>query len=395
MSPPRPAAGTAGSAEVDAPAGLSASVALRRGTLELDAELVGGPDEVVAVVGPNGAGKSTLLAALAGLVPVDAGWVRIDGEVLDDPATATFVPAERRRVGVVFQDALLLPHLDVAANAAFGLRSAGVPRRRAGALARRWLDALGVGDLAGRRPGTLSGGQAQRVAIARALAPGPRLLLLDEPFAALDPTGRAALRRDLRGALRAGPDPAATGADPQGDHRGGHRGGGDGRSAPPTVLVTHDPLDALALADRLVVLEAGRVTQAGPVAEVVRRPRTRHVADLVGTNLYRGVASGTEVALEGRGALRTADADEGPVFALVPPSAVSLHASEPAGSARNRWPVVVTGVEALGERVRVHLAGSPDVVAEVTPGAVHELGLAPGTEVWATVKATEVTTYPA
>ena len=358
------------------PGALVADVRLRRGELDLEAALTAQPDEVVAVVGPNGAGKSTLLAALAGLVPLDAGAVRLGDEVLDDPVADRFVPAEQRRVGVVFQDALLLPHLDVRANVAFGLRATGRTRAAAADAADRWLAALGIAELADRRPAALSGGQAQRVAIARALAPAPRALLLDEPLAALDAGSRAALRRDLRGALRAG--------------------GGDGPPvAPPTVLVTHDPLDALALGDRLVVLEAGRVTQDGPVADVVRRPRTRHVADLVGTNLYRGRADGTAVAVAGGGSLVTADAHRGPVFALVAPGAVTLHAVAPEGSARNRWPVVVGGVEALGERVRVHLDGAPPVVAEVTPAAVAELGLVPGAEVWAAVKATEVTTYPA
>ena len=371
-------------------AGLRAAIRLRRGAFTLDVAVAAGPGEVVAVVGPNGAGKSTLLATLAGLLPLDAGRVALGDAVLDDPAADVFVPPERRGVGVVFQDPLLLPHLDAAANVAFGLRATGAPRGQADQIARRWLDALGVSELAGRRPGELSGGQAQRVAIARALAGAPGLLVLDEPFAALDAGARAALRRDLRQILRRGTEVAADDPDPDpGAPRPRHP-----TAAPPTVLVTHDPLDALAVADRLVVIEGGAVTQDGPVTEVVARPRTRHVADLVGTNLYRGRARGTTVALHDGGTLHTAVPHDGEVLVLVPPGSVTVHAREPEGSARNRWPLHVAGTEALGERIRVHLEGAPSIVAEVSPAAMAELGLVPGQRVWAATKASEVTAYP-
>ncbi len=185
---------------------------------------------------------------------------------LDEPATRTFVPPEDRRVAVVHQDFVLFPHLRVLDNVAFGPRSAGVPRRRADQVAREWLERMDLGDYALDRPASLSGGQAQRVALARALAADPEVLLLDEPLSALDVTTRATTRRDLRHHLDA--------------------------FAGATVVVTHDPLDALLLAGRVAVLEAGRVTQAGSVAELTSHPRTRYVADLIGTNLLRGVADG-------------------------------------------------------------------------------------------------------
>ncbi|MCU1693669.1 MAG: transporter ATP-binding protein, partial [Frankiales bacterium] len=218
-------------------------------------------------------------------------------------------------------------------------------------------------------PGQLSGGQAQRVALARALAPQPRLLLLDEPLAALDASTRMQVRSDLRA----------------------HLAGFDGC----TVLVTHDPLDAMVLADALVVVEDGVVVQRGTPAEVARAPRTDYVASLVGLNLYRGTALGGRVEVTGGGTLATTDSQQGPVFAAFPPGAVVLHAEHPAGSARNSWRGVVAGLEQRGDTIRVQLDASPPVLADVTAAAVAELRLVPGAPVWAAVKATEVRTYPA
>jgi molybdate transport system ATP-binding protein len=353
------------------PTGLDAHLDVTRGRFHLDAALAVPAGAVVAVLGPNGAGKSTALAALAGLVALDGGHIRLDGTTLDDPGAGAHRPPEDRGIGVVFQDHLLFPHLTARDNVAFGLRARGVPVRVARARAADWLGRLGLADHADRRPRQLSGGQAQRVALARALATDPRLLLLDEPLAALDAGTRAAVRRDLRRHLD--------------DFAGA------------TLVVTHDPLDAIALATAVVVLEEGRVAQAGPLGEVTRRPRSRYVAELIGLNLLHGVAGGTTVTLTGPAAasVTVAEPGHGTVHLLIHPHAVALHTTAPDGSPRNRWPGHIEGFDLLEDRVRVRLTGPVPLVAEVTAAAVAALGLREGQAVWAVVKATEIEMYPA
>jgi molybdate transport system ATP-binding protein len=350
---------------------LAAHVQLGLGALALDVELTAPPGEMVVVVGPNGAGKTTLLRALAGLQPLDAGHVTLDGFVLDDAAAGVLVPPERRPVGVVFQDGLLFPHLSALENVAFGLRSRGVARREARRRAAGWLERVGLTGREHARPAELSGGQAQRVALARALAPQPRLLLLDEPLAALDATTRVETRRDLR------------------RHLASHDG--------VRILVTHDPLEALALATTIVVVEDGRVVQSGPPDDVRARPRSRYVADLVGVNLLEGTGEGHEVVLGSGARLTVADpAPPGQVLAVLHPRAVALHrGARPAGSPRNVWEATVGSLDFEGDRVRVRLAGPVPVVAEVTPAAVRDLGVEEGSSVWASAKATEISVYPA
>jgi molybdate transport system ATP-binding protein len=273
---------------------------------------------------------------------------------------------------MVFQDYLLFAHLSAVDNVAFGPRCAGVPRARARAAALELLERVGLADRAHLRPRALSGGQAQRVALARALAVRPRLLLLDEPLAALDAHTRVEVRSGLRHHLA--------------------------EVEAATVLVTHDPLDAMVLADRVTVIEEGRVVQEGPPAEVARRPRTGYVARLVGLNLYRGTAEGTSVAVEGggpEGRVAVAGEHRGPVFVAFPPRAVALYRERPDGSPRNVWPLTVAGVERFGDQVRVRLDGALAVNADITPAALADLGLEPGTRVWAGVKAAEVRCYPA
>jgi len=339
------------------------------GEFRLDAELQAGAGEVVALLGPNGAGKSTMLRAAAGLLRLDAGTVALDGQVLDDPAAGIFVEARRRRIGVVFQDHRLFPHLRVLDNVAFGLRARGLGRAPAREQAAGWLDRLGVGDLARRRPGELSGGQAQRVALARALASEPAALLLDEPLAALDVQTRAEVQGELR------------------EHLGTFAG--------PTVLVTHDPIEALLLADRIVVLECGRIVQDGSAAEITSRPLTNYVARLVGVNLYAGSAAGHRVALDGGGELAIADPADGPVLVAVRPSAITVHAAEPLGSsARNVWSGRIGALAPLGDRVRVTVHAAQTCTVDVTAAAVAELGLAPGQRVWLSAKASEIDAYP-
>ncbi|MFH9476497.1 ABC transporter permease [Streptomyces anulatus] len=320
----------------------------------------------IAVVGPNGAGKTTLLRALLGLTPRAHATLRLG----DDDVTA--LPPHRRGVAWVPQDGALFPHLSALANTAYGLRAHGVPRAEARREAQGWLDRLGVGHLAHRRPAQLSGGQAQRVALARALAARPRLLLLDEPLAALDQTTRARVRHTLRGHL----------ADFGGV----------------CLIVTHDPVEAVSLADRVLVLEDGRVLQDEPPAEVTRHPRSPWVARMLGRNAWPGTATADGLALAGGGHLVIAEPLPAgtDALAVIAPEAVSVHRERPTGSPRNVWPGTVREITSGGSRLRLLItsAGAPDLVAEITPAAAAELGIAEGSTVWTSVKATEATVVP-
>ncbi|MEU4190577.1 ATP-binding cassette domain-containing protein [Kribbella sp. NPDC026611] len=350
---------------------LYADLQVRRDSFELSLDLVVEPGEVIALLGPNGAGKTTALRAIAGLLPLTGGRVALDDAVWDEPPR-TFRTADRRPIGVVFQDYLLFNHLSCLENVAFGLRARGMDKHTARAEAARWLETVGLASYARTRPRALSGGQAQRVALARALATDPDLLLLDEPLAALDASTTLHVRAELGQHLQRFP----------------------GR----TLLVTHDPLDAMVLADRLVIIENGQVVQEGRPTEVAHRPRTDYVAQLVGLNLYRGKASGTSVTLTNGGTITLAEPAEGEVYVAFPPTAVSLYLEPPVGSPRNTWPAVVTGIEQHAHTVRVRLnaapTGPPDLLAEITPAAVADLHLTPGLRLHTTLKATEVSTYP-
>jgi molybdate transport system ATP-binding protein len=343
---------------------------VRVGAFRLQVAIDARPGEVLAVLGPNGAGKSTLLRIVAGLLRLDCGTVRLGARLLDDPTAGAFVAPQQRRLGVVFQDHRLFPHLRVLDNVAFGLRARGTPSRAAREAAREWLGRLDLAELEHRHPRQLSGGQAQRVALARALACAPDALLLDEPLAALDVQTRAEVQGELR------------------EHLGAFAG--------PTVLVTHDPIEALLLARRIVVLERGDVAQAGTPAEITTRPLTPYVARLVGMNLYVGAATGDTVHVDGGGAIVAADAPMGRVLAAVRPSAITVHTEAPHGtSARNIWAARVTSLAPLGDRIRVSTAGELAATVDVTAAAVAELDLAPGKQVWLSAKATDVTAYPA
>ncbi|MYS39520.1 molybdate transport system permease protein [Streptomyces sp. KhCrAH-43] len=317
----------------------------------------------IAVVGPNGAGKTTLLRALLGLTPRAHARLRLGG------TDVTSLPAHRRGVAWVPQDGALFPHLSTLANTAYGLRARGVPRAEARRSAQEWLDRLGVGHLASRKPAQVSGGQAQRVALARALAARPRLLLLDEPLAALDQTTRSQVRHTLR------------------RHLEGFGG--------VCLIVTHDPVEAVALADRVLVLEEGRTLQDAPPAEVTRHPRSPWVARMLGRNAWTGTTTADGLAPAGGGHLVVADPlpAGAPALAVIAPEAVSVHRDKPTGSPRNVWPGTVREITSGGSRLRV-LVGSgqaPDLVAEITPQSAAELSLADGVAVWTSVKATEVT----
>ncbi len=349
--------------------GLDATLVVGRSeAFRLDVRLTVPAGRTAALLGPNGAGKSTAVAALAGILPIDAGRVELGGVALDDPRAGVFLPPERRRVGVVFQDYLLFPHLSVLDNVAFGPRSRGVGRTAARARARDWIERLELSGLEERSPRDLSGGQAQRVALARTLATEPDLLLLDEPLGALDVTTRSEVRRTLAEHLRA--------------------------FAGPRLLITHDPAEAFLLADEIHVVEDGRVTQTGTADDIRLRPRTRYAADLGGSNFLRGTARAGKVDL-GTHVLHVADREiEGPVLVTLRPAAISVHRIRPEGSFRNAWATRVERVEPLGHRVRL-LTGAPlPVAVEVTVEARDELDLAPGSEIWVAVKATEIGVQP-
>lgn len=334
----------------------------------LDIRLTLAPGEKVAVLGPNGAGKSTLLGVVGGLVRPDRGQARLDGQVLFDidDTVSTWTPPYARGTALLAQDALLFPHLSARENVEFGPRSAGRTRRQARATAQRWLAEVDAATLADRRPGQLSGGQAQRVAIARALATEPRLLVLDEPMAALDVTTAAAVRRLLRRVL----------AD---------------RTA---LVATHDVLDALLLADRVIVLEDGRIVEDGPAAAVLARPRSRFGARIAGLNVVAGPV--VDGAVRGPDGTIVRGMPDGPLVdgeqavAVFHPSTVGVFTSEPVGSPRTVVSATVRDLEPRGAQVRVT---TDRFGADVTPAAVAELGLMPGRRVYLAVKASEVAVY--
>lgn len=346
------------------PEGLDAHLVVTRENFHLDLTLTAPPGEVLALLGPNGAGKSTALRALAGLLPLTTGHLHLDGRPLEH------TPPESRPVGVVFQDYLLFPHLTALDNIAFGPRCQGATKANSRTTAQTWLTRMGLEDHATKKPRHLSGGQAQRVALARALATNPRLLLLDEPLAALDARTRLEVRAQLRRHLA--------------------------EFEAVAVLVTHDPLDAMVLADRLVVIENGRTVQEGPPSDIARHPRTDYIAQLVGLNLYKGTADGTTVTLDTGQLVATTEHLTGPAFVAFPPSAVTLHRTRPTDtSARNLWHCEVAGMETHGDQIRADLTGDLPLTADLTTVSAAELNLTPGTTLWATVKATQTHAYPA
>lgn len=347
---------------------LSAHFRYRLGTLDLHADLDVAPGELLALLGPNGAGKSTVLRCCAGLIAVDEGRIAVDDVTVDEPETETFVMPEQRPIGFVFQDYLLFEQMTVLENVAFGLRARRTAKARARDVAGEWLARVGLAEYANQRPRVLSGGQAQRVALARALASSPRLLLLDEPLAALDAGTRVEIRRDLRR----------------------HLASFGGMS----VMVTHDPLDAFALADRVAILDAGRVVQTGTFAEVSAHPRSRYVANLVGVNLVVGTIADGVLGTATGAKVVIADAVPGASFAVIRPQSISLSVGDGGSSARNSWRGTITEIDRLGERVRVALSGQLPLIAEITVEALDALQLRAGDEVSASVKATDIVAYP-
>jgi molybdate transport system ATP-binding protein len=355
---------------------LTMTASVQRGTFRLDVDVTVEPGEVLGVIGPNGSGKTTLLRALAGLTPITDGRITLGDQILDSVQPAAFVAPEQRPIGFVFQNYRLFPHLNVRDNVAFGPRCRKAGRRQSRLIADHWLHRLRLAALAERKPAQLSGGQAQRVALARALAADPGLLLLDEPLAALDGRTKLEIRAELRRHLTEFP-----GA---------------------TLLVTHDPLEAMVMADRLIVIEDGRIVQHGDPASVARRPATQYVARLVGLNLYRGTLGsyGRIILRDNAGTLVTTrhlpadDPPPGPVLVAIRPTAIAVHTARPDHSSpRNIWAGMVTGLELLTDRVRAQVTGRPSALVDLTPDAVAELDLVEGSEVWLSAKATDLDVY--
>lgn len=338
---------------------------VQRGSFTAQFELDVPAGSTVAVLGPNGTGKTTLLRAIAGLTQLAAGSVTIDGS---DWQNGKFVrPTHRRSVGLMLAAPTLFPRMSVAENVAYGLRSRGVSAAASRSRALDELEAVGLADRAGDRPNSLSSGQAARVALARALATDPDVLLLDEPLAAIDPETRAAVRAGLGERL---------------SRFEGH-----------TVMVTHDPLDALTLADHIRLMEDGRLGDPQTPAQIVARPRSAYAARLVGLNLLAGIGSAGAVLVDGHRVAAANDAT-GPVWAAIRPVAVSLWPTQPVGSPRNIWTCTVTQVEMVGQSARIALDAGFPLVAEVTVAALTELELTVGSSIVATVKATDIDTYP-
>jgi len=326
-------------------------------------------DEVVAILGPNGAGKSTILQVVSGLLRPDRGYASLDDRTIfnvgDSGTSQVWVPPHDRGVALLAQEPLLFPHLTALDNVAFGPRSTGKSRRSATSTATHWLTEVDALEHAQRKPAQLSGGQAQRVAVARALAAEPRLLLLDEPMAALDVAVAPSMRQLLRRVLR-------------------------GQS---TIIVTHDVLDALLLADRVIVVDNGRVVEQGPTAEVLARPRSGFAARIAGLNLVSGTWESSAVRtgeglIAGMSDQRLADGER--AVAVFRPSAVGVYRDPPGGSIRNVIPVTISELEPIGDLIRVR---SAHLSADITATSVAELDLVPGTRVLFAVKASEVAVY--
>ena len=338
---------------------LDARVILNRDSLTLDVELQLQHGEVIAVLGPNGAGKTSLLHALLGWLELESGWIMVDGEVIDSPDTDSYVPPQHRPFGMVFQDGLLFPHMSVEKNILFG---AGKDFNL-----KPLAESLQANELLAKFPSELSAGERQRAAIARSLAARPKVLFLDEPFSALDIQGKRRGRSLLKEALAI--------------------------EVSGCLIVTHDLVDAFTLADRVMIIEGGKLTQFDVPDRIRLRPGSEWIADLVGWNYYEGIGEGSVVTLPHGTTIFTAQDDlDGPTSISINPASVSIFKSQPSGSPRNSWLSSIQNIEILDGRARVSLVGEIDICADITTAAANELRQSISSEVWVSVKATEVDT---
>ena len=338
---------------------LDARVILNRDSLTIDVELQLQHGEVIAVLGPNGAGKTSLLHALLGWLELESGWIMVNGEVIDSPDTDSYVPPQHRPFGMVFQDGLLFPHMSVEKNILFG---AGKDFNL-----KPLAESLQVSELLAKFPSELSAGERQRAAIARSLAARPKVLFLDEPFSALDIQGKRRGRSLLKEALAI--------------------------EVSGCLMVTHDLVDAFTLADRVMIIEGGKLTQFDVPDRIRSRPGSEWIADLVGWNYYEGIGEGSVVTLPHGTTIFTAQDDlDGPTSISINPASVSIFKSQPSGSPRNSWLSSIQNIEILGGRARVSLVGEIDICADITTVAANELRQSISSEVWVSVKATEVDT---
>jgi len=350
---------------------LRSRLAVSRETFLVEADFEVAPGEILALVGPSGSGKSTCMAAIAGLVELESGRVELGSHVWCDTERAIDLPPHQRRVGFVHQDYALFPHLTVYENVSYGARARGVPAHETRTRVSEWLDRLRMAELKDRPVTQLSGGQRQRIALARALASGAGVLLLDEPFGSLDVSTRSSVRRELGEFLRA--------------------------IRLPTIFVTHDPADALALANRIAILEEGKISQVGACDDLVAHPKTPFVAELFGLNFYRGMISGGPGLRQVRvGSVIfhvSSHAEEGPIAIAFPPSAVTLFHHKPEGSARNTFAGIIREMSPLPEKLRVVLDCGVMVAADVVREASSSLNLVLGQSVWVSIKATAIQVY--
>lgn len=347
---------------------LHADIRADAGALVIEARLEARSGEVVGIVGPNGAGKTTVLKAIAGLWPISRGKVSINEWVVEDSEAGIRNPPEQRSVGMVFQDLRLFPHMSVADNIGYGLRLRGVPRKQARVLAEPLIETLGLAPHSKQKPGSLSGGQAQKVALARTLITNPQVILLDEPFSALDAESRPKVRRDMSLYFR---HPDCT-----------------------TIIVTHDPMEAKALCNRVIVMEEGRFIQEGEIDRIADDPKSRYAAESLGLNFFPGVAAGETVDVGGEATLSVVGEHHGRVIVSFHPRAVVLHQTRPEGTARNVFKAIVRTVRHENGITRVTTAGSLSAVAEITRVSAEQLNLRPGAEVWLSVKAAQIQVTP-
>ncbi|MBM36020.1 MAG: ABC transporter ATP-binding protein [Acidimicrobiaceae bacterium] len=336
---------------------LDTHVVVERGEFLLDVELQVAPGETVAIMGPNGAGKTSFLYALFGWLPLRSGWILLDGVTIEAPGQDQFVSPHHRDFGMVFDDCLLFPHMTVEQNLAFGTNV----EIETSPL----VELLELSHLLKNRATALSAGQQQRVALARTLLTSPKMVFLDEPLASLDPSGRIQARHLIRSAL----NDQVSGA----------------------LIVTHDPADAFALADSVMVLEGGSISQFGSIGEIGEHPATPWIASLIGWNFFAGVGSGSSVQLADGTQIATSESGlTGEVTIAINPSSVALFLEAPVGSPRNKWFCEIETIESVGELARVTLSGPVTIYADITLSAASDLELRKGLGLWVSVKATEV-----